>query len=106
MNLSVNMPMKQRINLIVEMNPLTLAKTREYVKHQMDLAKVKNEVFDEKCYSVIHSFTSGTPRRINQLCYQVLVNSYFESKVIVTAPDIEDLVKNMPHMFLGNNQNN
>jgi type II secretory pathway predicted ATPase ExeA len=106
MNLSVNMPMKQRINLIVEMNPLTLAKTKEYVKHQMDLAKVKNEVFDEKCYPVIHSFTSGTPRRINQLCYQVLVNSYFESKVIVTASDIEDLVKNMPHMFLGNNQNN
>lgn len=101
MNLSVNQPMKQRINLIVEMTPLTLAKTREYVKHQLDLAKAKNEVFDDKCYPVIHSASSGIPRKINQLCYQLLINSYFDSKAIITANDIHELVTKTPYIFDG-----
>lgn len=106
MNLSVNQPMKQRINLVVELSPLTLSESKNYIRHQLELSRVKNEVFDEKCYPFIHSVSSGTPRKINQLCYQMLVDSYFAKKIIITEDDIRDWVKRTPHLFETNAQNN
>lgn len=105
MSLSVNMPMKQRINLVIELHPLSLSKTKEYINHQLELSKAKISIFDEKCFPLIYNITSGTPRRINQLCYQVLVNSYLDGKSIITSSIIEDYVNKMPYLFETMSQN-
>jgi len=99
MNLSVNQPMKQRINLSIELEPMTPAHTMEYIRHQLDISKAKNPVFDDKCYPIIHSVTSGIPMRINQLCYKALLTAYIDKNPLITKESIKCLVEKSPHIF-------
>jgi len=99
MNLSVNQPMKQRINLVIELEPMSLAQSMEYIKHQLDLARAKNPIFDDKSYPAIHSITFGIPRRINQLCYRAIIQAWLDKKSIITAEDIKLLAEKSPHIF-------
>ena len=75
LNLSVNLPLKQRISLFLECSGFSLVETKEYIIHQLDLAKCKDPVFDENCFPLIHSMTSGAPRRINQFCYFTMLQA-------------------------------
>jgi len=99
MNLSLNQPMKQRINMVIELEPMTLTQTIEYIKHQLDLSMAKQPIFEETCYPVIHSVTFGIPRRINQLCYRVLIDTFMNKKAIITRDDIQDTADKCPHIF-------
>ena len=99
MNLAVNQPMKQRINLSIELEPMSPIQSMDYIKHQLDIARPRNQIFDDKCYPVIHSITSGIPRRINQVCYRALLQAFMEKKLIISADDIESLVEKLPHIF-------
>ena len=71
----------------------------DYIKHQLDIARPRNQIFDDKCYPVIHSITSGIPRRINQVCYRALLQAFMEKKLIISADDIESMVEKLPHIF-------
>ncbi len=99
MSLSVNQPMKQRINLSIEPVPMTPAESMEYVLHQLDVARARIPIFDDKCYPVIHQLSSGVPRRINQLCYRVLIQAYIDKRPIITGDDIKALYEIAPHIF-------
>lgn len=99
MKLSLNQPMKQRINMVVELEPMSPAQTVEYIKHQLDIARAKNSVFDDKCYSSIHSITFGILRRINQLCYRAMIDTFIDKRSIITADDIKNIVEKCPHIF-------
>ena len=99
MNLAVSQPMKQRINLSIELEPMSPIQSMDYIKHQLDIARPRNQIFDDKCYPVIHSITSGIPRRINQVCYRALLQAFMEKKLIISADDIESMVEKLPHIF-------
>jgi type II secretory pathway predicted ATPase ExeA len=89
LNLSITIPMKQRVTLFLECEGLTLNETRGYINYYFEQAGAQNPLFDEKCFPVLHSLTSGIPRRINQLCYSTLLECFKEKKTIVT----EDIIK-------------
>jgi len=89
LNLSVNLPLKQRISLFIECSGLSLVETKEYINHQLDIARIIDPVIDEKCFPLIHSLTLGAPRRINQLCYASLLDSYKEKQSIIS----EEIIK-------------
>jgi len=99
LSLSVNEPMKQRINFSIELDILTPVETMNYIKHQISLSKGQNPVFDDKCYPAIHSVTSGVPRRINQLCYRLLIHGYTTKKVLITETDIAEVTAAAPLIF-------
>ena len=101
LSLSVNEPMKQRNNFSNELDAMTPMETMNYIKHQMTLSKAQNPVFDDKCYPVIHNITSGIPRRINQLCYRLLVHGYTAKKVVITEAEIAEVTAASPFIFDG-----
>jgi len=99
MSLAVNQPMKQRINLTIELEPMTPAQSMDYIKHQLDVSRARNPIFDDSCHPVIHTITSGIPRRINQLCYRSLLQSYIEKKTIITGDYIKAVADKSPNIF-------
>ena len=99
MKLSLNQPMKQRINMVIELEAMSPSQTMEYINHQLDSVNAKVPIFDNKCYPLIHSISFGIPRRINQLCYRTLINGYINKKYIITAEDIQELADKCPHIF-------
>jgi type II secretory pathway predicted ATPase ExeA len=84
LNLSMTIPMKQRVSLFLECGGFSLSETKDYVKYHFNAAGIENEIIDKKCYPVLHSMTSGIPRKINQACYVALLESFKSKKNIIT----------------------
>jgi type II secretory pathway predicted ATPase ExeA len=101
LSLSINEPMKQRINFSIELDAMTPMETMNYIKHQLALFKAQNPVFDDKCYPAIHNITSGIPRRINQLCYRLLIHGFTTKKVLITEAEIAEVMAASPFIFDG-----
>ena len=89
LNLTLTIPMKQRISLFLECSGFSLNELKEYIKHQMEDVQPKNPLFDEKCFPFLHSETSGIARKINQTCYGALLECFKQEKTIIT----EELIK-------------
>lgn len=89
LNLSLTIPMKQRVALFLECSAFSLNELQEYVKHQLTQAKAKNPIIDDKCFPLLHSETSGIARKVNQACYGALLECYRQDKSIIT----EDILK-------------
>lgn len=89
LNLSMTIPMKQRVSLFLECSGLSLKDTKDYVNYQLSDAGMQNDIIDEKCFPLLHSMTSGIPRKINQTCYGALLECFKTKKSIIT----EDVFK-------------
>lgn len=92
LNLSVNLPLKQRLSLFLDCSGLSLAQSKEYINHQLDIAKCKSSIIDEKCFPLIHSITSGVPRKINQFCYAAMFEAY-KLKTSIICEEIFKIVE-------------
>lgn len=91
MSLSVNEPMRQRINFSIELDSMSPSETMDYIKHQLLFVKAQNPIFDDKCYPVIQNISSGIPRRINQLCYRLLLYGFEHKKILLTENDVTEV---------------
>jgi type II secretory pathway predicted ATPase ExeA len=75
--------MKQRVSLFLECSGFSLNELKDYVDHQLQQAKAKNSIIDEKCFPILHSETSGIARKVNQACYGALLECYKQKKSII-----------------------
>ena len=91
LNLSITVPMKQRVTLFVECCGFSLNELQQYIKHQFEQAKAQSPIMDEKCFPLLHSETSGIARKINQASYAALLEAYQKKQTIIT----EDIFKNV-----------
>ena len=91
LNLSLTIPMKQRVSLFLECSGFSLNELKDYVDHQLQQAKAKNSIIDEKCFPILHSETSGIARKVNQACYGALLECYKQKKSIIN----EDILQNV-----------
>ncbi len=73
--------LEQRISVRYVLRPFKLSETREYVDHRMRLST--SSVISETTYQfstfavcLVHWFSRGIPRRINQICDRALLASF------------------------------
>ena len=65
--------LKQRISAQATLHGLDLVETERYIKSRIELVGNGNFIrFEPAAIKVVHELASGMPRRINQLCEQVL----------------------------------
>src|SRR5690606_8443273 len=68
----------QRITARFHLSPLSLAETRAYIAHRLQVAGLNSDKnpFTPTIVKKIHSFSGGIPRRINILCERILIGLY------------------------------
>lgn len=67
-----NRPVGQRLTGRVELAPLSLGETTEYIRHRLKVAGGDEQVFAPKAIQLIHRAAAGNPRLINLICDQAL----------------------------------
>ena len=66
--------LKQRVGVQATLHGLDIVETERYIKSRIEQVGNGNFIrFDSGAIKVIHELSSGMPRRINQLCEQVLM---------------------------------
>lgn len=65
--------LKQRLAVRYHLKALTEIETKEYIKHRLEIAGAEQEIFSEGAFKEIYYFSTGIPRRINNICDMALL---------------------------------
>ncbi len=87
--------LRQRINLRFHLPPLSAKETREYIEKRLRVAGAKDPIFTERAIKEIYSKSGGTPRLINILCDNALLNGYALDQKLIDAKSIKDVAKDL-----------
>lgn len=64
-----------RISIRYQLRPFGKEDTGKYIDHQMQQAGGSSQIFDDSTKMVIHDYTGGVPRQINQVATQCLIQA-------------------------------
>ena len=78
--------LSQRITARYHLNPLTLAETRDYIRHRLKVAGGSEQEFTDAAMRAIHRRAGGIPRLINLMSDRALLGAYTLGKLRVTGP--------------------
>jgi len=84
----------QRITLRSHLTGLAQDEVKPYIKQQLEIAGRTDELFTDDVIAEIYHQAKGLPRLINTLCYQCLLEIYWQGKNIVDLPTIEKVLCN------------
>jgi general secretion pathway protein A len=88
-------PLKQRVAMRFRLEGLSREATERYVLHRLHLAGSTRQLFTPAALDVIHDSTGGTPRLINTVCDNALLESFLERATLIDAPLILKIVDNL-----------
>jgi general secretion pathway protein A len=85
-----NKSLSQRVPIRYRLRPFSLAETAAYVKRRLEVAGCKSVPFTREAFKVMHSYSKGVPRDINNLCDRSLLAAYLADKNLVATPHVEE----------------
>ena len=79
-----------RITLKVVMYPLSKDKTAAYIDYRVSKAGVSSKIFETEAKDLIHDYTGGVPRQINNVATACLINAAAKSLKKITEPLVNE----------------
>lgn len=100
LSLKLNSPelrqLKQRISLRCNLDPLTLAETKEYIRTRMEIAGVPDQqIFSDFTIAEIFRCSCGIPRLINTICDNALLNGYACDRKTIGVDIIQEVAEDL-----------
>jgi general secretion pathway protein A len=87
------LPLKQRISLRYELNPLNEEETKGYIKTRLRIAgSVSPDIFSRKALHEIYMYSKGIPRTINIICDNALLTGYAAGQKTIEERTIREVV--------------
>lgn len=74
--LSLDEPLKQRVAVKIRLREFSEKDTRDYIRHRLSVAGSDREIFSDDAVLSIFEYTRGTPRLINTVCDNALLEGY------------------------------
>jgi general secretion pathway protein A len=80
----------QRITLQFVMHPLSQEKTDAYIDYRISKAGGATKIFEYEAKNLIHDYTGGVPRQINNVATACLINATAKSLKKITEPLVNE----------------
>lgn len=74
--IALDPPLAQRVALRIHLQALPLAVTEEYIRHRLRVAGARQMLFSREAVAAVHEVSRGTPRVINTLCDNAMLEAY------------------------------
>lgn len=85
--------LKQRVSLKCSIKTLTAHETDEYIHWRLRIAGCADEnLFESEAIALVHRFSGGIPRIINNICDNALLTGFSEGSLRITAEIVRDVV--------------
>jgi len=79
-----------RITLQFVMHPLSKDKTANYIDYRISKAGASSKIFEAEAKNLIHDYTGGVPRQINNVATACLINAAAKSLKKITDPLVNE----------------
>lgn len=93
--LKLDPPLKQRVAMRFRLEGLSRESTEQYIEHRLHLAGATQPIFTQAALDVIFDATAGTPRLINALCDNALMEAYLAKQTSIDAPLVLGAVEDL-----------
>lgn len=93
--------LNQRITARYHLLSLSLAETREYIRHRLYVCNGDTELFKATAIKKVYQYSSGIPRIINILCDRALLGAYAHNVRVITPSIIDAAARETLAPFLG-----
>lgn len=90
--LAQDTPLKQRIALRFTLHALSQPATKAYIEHRLQIAGCSESLFSDEACQAIYKYSQGTPRLINTICDNALLEGFLVKARKIEAATIEDVV--------------
>lgn len=87
--------LRQRINMRYHLRPLSEKETKEFIEKRLRIAGGKESLFTRRAIHEVYLRSRGTPRLINILCDNSLLNGYALDKKIVDVNLVNEAAKDL-----------
>ncbi|MDQ7788312.1 MAG: AAA family ATPase [Thermodesulfovibrionales bacterium] len=87
--LALDEPLKQRVAVKIRLTEFSEKSTIDYMKHRLTVAGSGKGIFSPDAIRLIYRYTTGTPRLINTVCDNALLEGYLSKATVIDVPIIE-----------------
>jgi len=75
--------LSQRLAVRYHLRALEEAETRAYIEHRLEVAKASRPIFDESAFRDIYFYSTGIPRKINNICDLALLVGFGNNAPVI-----------------------
>lgn len=89
--LALDEPLKQRVAVRIRLQSFSEDNTRDYITHRLAIAGCVEPIFSDEAIRMIFEYSNGSPRLINAICDNALLDGYLfkttriDNKIIKTV---------------------
>ena len=76
--LALDEPLKQRVAMKIRLSEFSETNTKDYIRHRLVVAGCNKEIFTEEAIRLLYQYTNGTPRLINTVCDNALLEAFLQ----------------------------
>ncbi len=88
-------PLKERISIKYNLEPLNITNTLNYVIHRLKCAGATRGIFSREAVEALYKYTGGLPLRINNLCDRCLLMGLMRQARIVDRKIVHDAIEDL-----------
>ncbi len=86
--------LKQRVSLKCAIKTMTAQESVEYIRWRLRVAGCANEnLFESDALAMVHRFSGGIPRIINNICDNALLTGFSEASTRITADVVNQVIE-------------
>jgi len=94
-NIALDPPLEQRIAIKFKLRKLERSTTINYINHRMKVAGNENNIFSDMALDAIFEYAGGTPRLINTICDNALLEAYLMKRERIDFEIIEHVCQDL-----------
>lgn len=92
--------LRQRVIATYHLGPLDQLETRAYIEHRLQKVGWNgNPTFQDEIFDIIHEFSGGIPRRINQFCDRLLIMGCLDDLHTLGKAEAHEVMLDMKKEF-------
>lgn len=81
--LSLDEPLKQRVAVRIRLTAYSEQNTLDYINHRLEVAECKTRIFTPEAIKLIYLYSKGSPRLINTICDNALLEGFLFKKPVI-----------------------
>ena len=91
-----NLPqLSQRLAVRYHLRALSEQETRDYIIHRLEVAQAKKPLFEDAAFKEIYFYSTGLPRKINNICDLALLVGYGNGLEIINRKTIINISEDL-----------
>jgi len=94
-NIALDAPLQQRVAIKFKLRSLDKAGTINYIKHRLKIAGASKELFTLASTEAVFAYSKGTPRVINTICDNCLLEAFLMKKDQVNVEIVKNVAEDM-----------